>query len=139
VHQLVNKDLYFLCFCKKECKEKCCIVSRIMGCCMLKIKLKVSSYRPCKHVAMFPTKLCVFARRTSCGNSMTVIQLPSGKMRYYWCISQIYQSQAHHLQSVLTQHLVSSDFWPRDLKKIVEYPMFFSDLTFLCYQSLKYP
>jgi len=70
---------------------------------------------------------------------MTVIQLPSGKMHYYWCIFQIRQSQAYYLQSVLTQHLVSSDFWSGDLKQIVEYPVFSSDLTFLCSQSLKYP
>ena len=44
-------------FYKKGHEEKCCNVFRIMGFCMLKIKLEVSSYRPCKHVANVPTKV----------------------------------------------------------------------------------
>jgi hypothetical protein len=54
---LVRTKFYFMYFCKKRCKERCCIVFRIMGCCMLKIKLKVSSYRPCKHVANVPYQI----------------------------------------------------------------------------------
>jgi len=91
---LVWTKFYFLCFCKKRCKEKWCIVFRIMGCCMLKIKLKVSSYRPCKHVANVPYQIMYV-----CQNQLWKQydnQLPSGKMHYYQCIFQIPQSCKSH-------------------------------------------